>query len=105
MKVLENLELKINQLIALTVNFKKQNDLLSSVNEKLRLENEELKAENAVLAQDNAQLSTQIRSIEASIERGSEQISMLNEEKILAKIVVDDLIKSIDSLVERETQQ
>lgn len=105
MKTLEVLEAKVNQLILLVVDFKNQIRKLQTFNEKLKVENEELKTENATFAQDNAQLSAQIKAIELSMDRGSEQISMLNEEKTLAKIVVDDLIKSIDALVERENQQ
>jgi hypothetical protein len=99
------LEAKINQMILFAVNLKKENAELKTFVEKLKVENEGLKTENATVVRDNAQLSAQIRSIELSMERGSEQISVLNEEKTLAKIVVDDLIKSIDALVEREDQQ
>lgn len=104
MQVLEVLEDKINRLIQITVELKNKCALTESTNYKLSCENDELKKENAILAHDNAQLLAQIKVIEASMEQESKQNSQLNEEKSLAKLVVDDIIRSIDALVECENQ-
>lgn len=102
--MLDVLEAKINQLTALFVEKLRQNRELQIAHDKLKVENDDLKTENATLNQENAQLAARLLSLEHSAQRGSEQLSSLHEEKSLAKIVVDDLIKSIDALVERETQ-
>lgn len=77
---------------------------------KLKTENIELKAENAVLAQElaqivqeNAQLSNKLLAVESSSKGDSHRIDELTHEKELTRIVVDDLIKSIDSLVENQS--
>ena len=64
-----------------------------------------LQAENAKLAEENAQLSAKLKAIENSIEVDGDRMEELNQEKALTKMVVDDLIKSIDSLVTDEKQQ
>jgi regulator of replication initiation timing len=55
----------------------------------------EIKTENAKLAEENAQLSAELSMLKNSL-----QDSL--KEKELTRIVVDDLIKSIDSLVENQ---
>lgn len=102
--MLDILEAKINQLTALFVEKMRQNRELQIAHEKLKIENDDLKTENATLNQENAQLAARLLSLEHCAQKGSEQINVLHEEKHLAKIVVDDLIKSIDALVEREAQ-
>ena len=55
----------------------------------------ELKTENAKLAEENAQLSAELSMLKSSLQDTL-------KEKELTRIVVDDLIKSIDSLVENQ---
>lgn len=55
----------------------------------------ELKTENAKLAEDNAQLAAELSMLKSSLQDTL-------KEKELTRIVVDDLIKSIDSLVENQ---
>ena len=105
MKFLKSLEERVDQLIDIAIDLSKKNKELFTGFDQLRAENEELKTENAKFAEDNAQLSAQIRAIESSLEQENETVSLLNEEKLLAKVVVDDLLKSIDALIERENQQ
>ena len=60
----------------------------------------ELKTENAKLAEENAQLSAQLVMLQNALKDDTRRIDELKQEKELTRIVVDDLIKSIDSLVE-----
>lgn len=62
----------------------------------------ELKTENAKLAEENAQLSAQLIMLQNALKDDTQRIDELNEEKKLTRLVVDDLIKSIDSLVENQ---
>ncbi len=55
----------------------------------------ELKTENAKLAEENAQLTAELSMLKSSLQDTL-------KEKELTRIVVDDLIKSIDSLVENQ---
>jgi hypothetical protein len=57
-----------------------------------------LKAENSKLLQENTQLAAKVSTMEGSLLKGNERI----EE---TKVVVDDLIRSIDALVRNEHQQ
>ncbi len=57
-----------------------------------------MKAENSKLLQENTQLAAKVSTMEGSLLKGNERI----EE---TKVVVDDLIRSIDALVRNEHQQ
>lgn len=70
-------------------------DKLSSLVELVK----DLKTENAKLAEENAQLAAKLSMLEASLQDDSHRIDELKQEKELTKIVIDDLIKNIDSLV------
>lgn len=60
----------------------------------------DLKTENAKLAEENAQLSAQLIMLQNALKDDSQRLDALKQEKELTRLVVDDLIKSIDSLVE-----
>jgi regulator of replication initiation timing len=80
-------------------------DTLKVLEEKIALlvqKIHELKKENALLVEQNEQLLVRVKAAEESLEVDVRQIAKLDEEKALTKMVVDDLIKSIDSLVEHE---
>lgn len=64
----------------------------------------ELKTENVRLAEENAQLNAKLTTLECSVDNGTQRINELSQEKTLTKLVVDDLIKSIDSLVTAENR-
>lgn len=63
----------------------------------------ELKTENAKLAEENAQLEAKLLMLQNSLQEDSRRIDELRHEKELTRVVVDDLIKSIDSLVENQS--
>ncbi len=63
----------------------------------------ELKTENAKLAEENAQLAAELLLVQNALLDDSRRIDELKQEKELTRLVVDDLIKSIDSLVENQS--
>ena len=105
MEALSVLEDKIRSLVTFVKELKTHNEALQLDKRKLEEENEELKAENAKFAEENAQLIAQLKGIEESILKENKQVKELNQERSITKAVVDDLIKSIDILVEHENQQ
>ena len=64
----------------------------------------ELKAENARLMEENAQFAAKLSTVEKSLLNDTQRVEELDQEKALTKMVVDDLIKSIDSLIESDEQ-
>ena len=65
----------------------------------------QLKKEKARLVEDNVQLMMKIEMLENSLLADGERLDKLDQERVLTKTVVDDLIRSIDLLVEDETQR
>ena len=63
----------------------------------------ELKTENAKLAEENAQLTAQLVMLQNALKDDTRRLDELKQEKELTRVVVDDLIKSIDSLVENQS--
>ena len=66
-----------------------------------------LKAEkefSARLTEEKNQLAARLDIVETSLLKGTQNIEELNQERVLTKMVVDELINSIDKLVEREQQ-
>ncbi len=105
MDALQCLEQKISSLVALAKELKEKNGQLHLQEGVIGKENEALKAENARLAEENAQLFARIDNFERKALEGNDQIDELNQEKVLTKMAVDDLLerlKSIDSLVEKQ---
>jgi FtsZ-binding cell division protein ZapB len=92
------LEEKISSLIVAMTALKKSNESLHQEVIKAKEESKKLSDENAKLLQENAQLTKQVGAMESSLLKGNEHI----EE---TKVVVDDLIRSIDALVRNEHQQ
>ncbi len=66
-------------------------------------EAKELKTENAKIAEDNAQLTAKLAMLENALHDDTKRIDELKQEKQLTKMVVDDLIKSIDAIVENQS--
>ena len=71
---------------------------------KLKDENTKLKAEKKELLQKNEEFEKKIKSFECAVVQNSKNLDELSHVKELTKVVVDDLIKSIDSLVEENRQ-
>jgi len=104
MEVLLVLEEKIKALVAMVKDVKGQLSALQSEYDSLKTEVVELKAENAKLAEGNAQLTFQLNTIESSILKETGHVQELTEERSMTRLVLDDLIKSIDLIVENENQ-
>ena len=65
----------------------------------------ELQTQNARLVEKIAQLTAKLEATEKTLLGGSERIEELDQERELTKNIVNDLIKSIDMLVESEKQR
>lgn len=81
MEVLGVLEKKIAGLIDLIKDLRTQNSALSS--------------QKDLLAQENAQLNLQVEQLQALLLERPQELA-------LTKLIVDDLIKNIDTLIEHE---
>ena len=104
MEVVLVLEEKIRTLIAMVKSMKEEQHDLQSKYDSLKSEHAELKAENDKLTQGNAQLTFQLNVIEKSMLKETGHVQELTEERSMTRLVLDDLIKSIDSIVENENQ-
>ncbi len=58
------------------------------------------KALNAKLAEENSALNAQLEMVESSLLKEAKSIEELNQEREMTKLVVDELIGSIDRLVQ-----
>ncbi len=65
----------------------------------------ELRSEKAVLLEENAELKDRLEKLESSLLLHDKNVEERSQEIVLTKMVVDDLIKSIDLLVEQEPRQ
>ncbi|MFC1842961.1 hypothetical protein ACFLYU_04850 [Candidatus Dependentiae bacterium] len=97
MEALGLLENKIKNLVELSSKFKIENA-------KLKTENSRLTGKNAKLSQKVDDLQKQLEAFEGAIVENSKSLDEMSQEKALTKMVVDDLIQSIDSLVEENQQ-
>ena len=59
-----------------------------------------LKDENASLKQKNKDLHGQIKALEGSMVLETKNLEELSQEKVVTKMVVDNLLHSIDALIE-----
>jgi len=62
------------------------------------------KQESLKLNAENEQLNAKIKVLEEALLVDTERLDKFDQEKALTKMVVDDLIKNIDSLVEIDGQ-
>lgn len=104
MEVVLLLEEKIKALIAMISSIKKDYSQLQSKYDLLQSENVQLQAANDKLTEDNAQLTVQLNTIEKSMLKETGHVQELSQERSMTRLVLDDLIKSIDSIVENENQ-
>ena len=61
-----------------------------------------LKAENAELAEKNKDLQGQLQALESSLVSETKDLEELSQEKIMTKMAVDDLLQSIDQLIDHK---
>lgn len=61
-----------------------------------------LKAANKTLETENKKLQKKVSSLEEAMLVDGQRITSLDEEKNAAKLVVESLIKNIDSLIEKQ---
>ena len=104
MEVIFTLEEKVKTLIACIKKLKEEMSILQPENISLKADIQELTAENAKLAEHNAQLIIQLKAIENSMLLETDNVNELKEERSITRSALDDLIKSIDSIVENENQ-
>lgn len=61
-----------------------------------------LKLVNQTLQEENQLLKNQLMKTETTLVEETRDLEELSQEKIMTKMLVDDLIKSIDSLVDQK---
>ncbi len=61
-----------------------------------------LKLSNQSLEEENQMLKHQLMRTESSLVAETKDLEELSQEKMMTKMIVDDLIKSIDSLVDQK---
>jgi predicted nuclease with TOPRIM domain len=59
-----------------------------------------LKSENLALKDKNKDLQSQVKAFESSLVAETKSLEELSQEKMMTKMVVDNLLHSIDSLIE-----
>lgn len=64
-----------------------------------------LKLENAELKEKNNFLQDQLKALEGSLVSETKDLEELSQEKILTKMAVDDLLKSIDDLIDQKEKR
>ena len=59
-----------------------------------------VKDENLTLKQKNKDLTSQLRALEGSLVSETKDLEELSQEKMVTKMVLDNLLHSIDALIE-----
>lgn len=99
------LEKKIISLVEIIKDLKAENIKLAEDKTTLLARIEEEKNQLIVrLEEERNQLALRLEMVENSLLKGAQNIEELNQERVLTKMVVDELINSIDRLVEHEQQ-
>jgi chromosome segregation ATPase len=104
MEAINVLEQKIVSLVELVEKLYKHNEAVRLECDALHKEIAELRAENAHFVEENVNLTAKLQDLSFSVQAESKELSELHQEKKYTKQVVDELIKSIESLVEKENQ-
>ena len=60
-----------------------------------------VQAENTQLVQENVRLKNDLKTLEERVLNGTMNVEELSQERATTKIVVEDLIKHIDLLIEK----
>lgn len=61
-----------------------------------------LKLENVDLREKNKSLQDQLKALEGSLVSETKDLQELSQEKIMTKMAVDDLLRSIDELIDQK---
>lgn len=61
-----------------------------------------LKQSNQAFQEENQMLKNQLMKTESSLVAETKDLEELSQEKMMTRMIVDDLIKSIDSLVDQK---
>ncbi len=93
MDILKNLQEKIEFLVDTVKKLKFEK-------EQLLLEKEQILSAKELLIEENGELKIKLANLENSLLKETKNIDDLSQERAMTKMVVDDLIKSIDLLVE-----
>ena len=111
MEALNILENKIVTLLELVRSLKAENSTLKKECEQLGLASARLTEEKAKFREENIalrehveQLMSELDAVEKSVFARDKNVETLNQEKAETKLLIDDLIKDIDSLVESENR-
>jgi cell division protein FtsB len=89
------LEEKVIRLVDMVKSLKVSNISLQEKNHSLQSTNQSLEAENQML-------KNQLMKTETSLVAETKDLEELSQEKMMTKMILDDLIKSIDSLVDQK---
>jgi regulator of replication initiation timing len=98
MEKLQVLESKVHALVNLFTELKVKLQESLEQRDILQLQNNELRDENMKLATDYALLEMQLSSMRGTAQEDNQQINALNHEKTEAKKMLDELIRTIDTL-------
>jgi hypothetical protein len=109
MEALNILENKIITLLELVKTLKAENSDLKKESEqrglasaRLTEEKAKLREENTALREHVEHLMSELDAVEKSVFARDKNVETLNQERAETKLLIDDLIKDIDSLVESE---
>jgi len=111
MEALGILEKKFSILLGLIKTLKAENDDLKKECEQLGMKNAQfvkqmakLNEEKTALDKEVEQLNEKLGTMEQSMLVNNKSVDVLSQEKEEAKLLIDDLIKDIDSLVKSENK-
>jgi predicted nucleic acid-binding Zn-ribbon protein len=102
-KIITLLEL-VKKLKAENGDLKKESEQLGLASARLMEESAKLRDENTALHEHVEQLMSELDALEKSVFARDKNVETLNLEKAETKLLIDDLIKDIDSLVESENR-
>jgi regulator of replication initiation timing len=88
---------------ALGILEKKINGLIERIKE-LKEENALLSEHNSVLLTENMQMKDRLESVESTLMSRHQSEQEFDQERSLTKLMVEDIIKNIDSIVQPEQQ-
>lgn len=104
MELFSALESRVNALLNRVKELSLCNGELAASNLALKVQNEDLTQKNYQLEDRVASLCDELEAFKSSLLQESSQIEELRQEKDLARLLIEDLIKNIETTVVGETQ-